>query len=61
MLINLLAFINSPWMQLDGGTPSDCQAKKVFYTGLLDGNHTFEVCTNGSQGVGCASYGWTVG
>lgn len=48
-------------MQLDNGTPSDCQAKKVSYTGLLDGNHTFEVCTNGSQGVGCASYGWTVG
>ncbi|XP_034673186.1 uncharacterized protein LOC117904606 isoform X2 [Vitis riparia] len=46
--------------KLDNGTPSDCQAKKVSYTGLLDGNHTFEVCTNGSQGVGCASYGWTV-
>nr|DAD46157.1 TPA_asm: hypothetical protein HUJ06_004387 [Nelumbo nucifera] len=27
---------------------------------LHDGNHTFEVCINGSQGVDCASYNWTV-
>ncbi|XP_038685245.1 uncharacterized protein LOC119985132 isoform X2 [Tripterygium wilfordii] len=46
--------------KLDYGSASDCGARKIFYTGLQDGNHTFEVCTNGSQGVGCASYNWTV-
>jgi hypothetical protein len=48
-------------MQLDSGSESDCGATKVSYQGLQDGNHTFEVCINGSQGVGCATYNWTVG
>ncbi|KAL6973201.1 hypothetical protein U1Q18_027381 [Sarracenia purpurea var. burkii] len=45
---------------LDHSIPSNCDAKAVSYTGLQDGNHTFEVCTNGSQGNGCASYNWIV-
>uniref|UniRef100_A0A5B7CA54 Bacterial Ig-like domain-containing protein n=1 Tax=Davidia involucrata TaxID=16924 RepID=A0A5B7CA54_DAVIN len=46
--------------KLDDSIPSDCEAGEVSYTGLQDGNHTFEVCTNGSRGVGCASYNWIV-
>ncbi|KAL9372733.1 hypothetical protein Peur_034977 [Populus x canadensis] len=46
--------------KLDSGSESDCGATKVSYQGLQDGNHTFEVCINGSQGVGCATYNWTV-
>ena len=53
-LINLL-------LQLDDGIASNCEGRTVSYAGLQDGNHTFEVCTNGSQGVGCGSYNWTVG
>ncbi|KAM3703926.1 hypothetical protein ACJW31_04G135100 [Castanea mollissima] len=52
-LINLL-------LQLDDGIASNCESRMVSYAGLQDGNHTFEVCTNGSQGVGCGSYNWTV-
>ena len=52
-LINLL-------VQLDDGIASDCEGKTV-YAGLLDGNHTYEVCTNGSRGVGCVTYNWTIG
>uniref|UniRef100_A0A7N2MPF1 Uncharacterized protein n=1 Tax=Quercus lobata TaxID=97700 RepID=A0A7N2MPF1_QUELO len=32
----------------------------VLCEGLQDGNHKFEVCPNGTQGVGCSSYNWTV-
>ncbi|XP_038709363.1 uncharacterized protein LOC120004167 isoform X2 [Tripterygium wilfordii] len=46
--------------KLNDGSAADCGARKILYTGLQDGNHTFEVCTNGSQGVGCASYNWTI-
>ncbi|GAV58350.1 hypothetical protein CFOL_v3_01884 [Cephalotus follicularis] len=46
--------------KLDNGIASDCGVRKVLYTGLQDGNHTFDVCTNGSQGIGCDSYSWTV-
>ncbi|KAJ4840198.1 hypothetical protein Tsubulata_002949 [Turnera subulata] len=46
--------------KLDAGPASDCEAKKVVYHGLHDGDHTFEVCVNGSPGVGCATYNWTV-
>ncbi|KAA8540802.1 hypothetical protein F0562_024765 [Nyssa sinensis] len=46
--------------KLDDSIPSDCETGEVSYTGLQDGNHTFEVCTNRSQGVGCASYNWIV-
>lgn len=48
-------------MQLDDDTASDCGTMKVLYDGLQDGNHTFEVCIDGSQGVGCTTYNWTVG
>ncbi|XP_075660429.1 uncharacterized protein LOC142630329 isoform X1 [Castanea sativa] len=46
--------------KLDDGFASDCEGRMVLYAGLQDGNHTFEVCTNGSGGVGCANYNWTV-
>ncbi|XP_075660535.1 uncharacterized protein LOC142630426 isoform X1 [Castanea sativa] len=46
--------------KLDDGIASNCESRMVSYAGLQDGNHTFEVCTNGSQGVGCGSYNWTV-
>ncbi|XP_048329065.2 uncharacterized protein LOC125422293 isoform X1 [Ziziphus jujuba] len=46
--------------KLDDGIASNCEARKVSYLGLQDGNHTFEVCTNGLVGVGCASYNWTI-
>ncbi|KAJ6688194.1 TRANSMEMBRANE PROTEIN [Salix koriyanagi] len=46
--------------KLDSGPESDCGASKISYQGLQDGNHTFEVCINGSQRVGCATYTWTV-
>lgn len=49
------------FMQLDRSVPSICDAREVSYVGLDDGNHTFEVCTNGSGGTSCASYNWTVG
>ncbi|KAL5544170.1 hypothetical protein UlMin_007954 [Ulmus minor] len=46
--------------KLDGGIASNCETRKVSYSSLNDGNHTFEVCTNGLQGVGCTSYNWTI-
>ncbi|CAK9156552.1 unnamed protein product [Ilex paraguariensis] len=46
--------------KLDDYAASNCAAGEVSYIGLQDGNHTFEVCTRGSGGVGCASYNWTV-
>ncbi|THG18722.1 hypothetical protein TEA_012425 [Camellia sinensis var. sinensis] len=47
-------------VELDYSTPSNCDAREVSYRGLQDGTHTFNVCTNGAQGIGCASYNWTV-
>ncbi|XP_050376974.1 uncharacterized protein LOC126794334 [Argentina anserina] len=46
--------------KLDDGIGSNCGTGKALYSGLQDGKHTFEVWTNGTQGVGCASYNWTV-
>lgn len=46
--------------KLDNGIASDCRTWEVSYTGLHDGNHTFEVCGYGSQGVGCSSHNWIV-
>ncbi|KAL4634075.1 hypothetical protein ACB092_04G171100 [Castanea dentata] len=46
--------------KLDDGIASNCESRMVSCAGLQDGNHTFEVWTNGSQGVGCGSYNWTV-
>ncbi|KAK7823279.1 hypothetical protein CFP56_035686, partial [Quercus suber] len=37
-----------------------CEHGTVLCKGLHDGNHKFEVCPNGTQGVGCSSYNWTV-
>jgi hypothetical protein len=49
-------------VQLDNGIRSVCTNGRVTYSSLKDGNHTFEVCTNGHQGLfGCASHNWTVG
>ncbi|KAH7857150.1 hypothetical protein Vadar_009631 [Vaccinium darrowii] len=45
---------------LDRSVPMICDAGEVSYVGLGDGNHAFEVCTNGSGGASCASYNWTV-
>ncbi|XP_030939503.1 uncharacterized protein LOC115964305 [Quercus lobata] len=39
---------------------SQCENGTVLCEGLQDGNHKFEVCPNGTQGVGCSSYNWTV-
>ncbi|XP_031105543.1 uncharacterized protein LOC116010330 isoform X1 [Ipomoea triloba] len=46
--------------KLDDHVPSDCHGGMVSYAALQDGFHTFEACTNGSRGVGCASHNWTV-
>ncbi|KAF3973348.1 hypothetical protein CMV_003221 [Castanea mollissima] len=39
---------------------SQCEDGTVLCEGLQDGNHKFEICPNGTQGVGCSSYYWTV-
>jgi len=49
------------FLQLDNGIASDCEERNVSFVGLRDGSHSLEVCTNAPQGVGCASYNWTVG
>ncbi|PKI59122.1 hypothetical protein CRG98_020488 [Punica granatum] len=46
--------------KLDDGISAKCEDKEASYFGLEDGSHSFEVCTNGSQGTGCASYNWTI-
>ncbi|XP_042036904.1 uncharacterized protein LOC121782957 [Salvia splendens] len=46
--------------KLDHGKDSACEGGRISYSRLLDGNHSFEVCTQGSRGVACASYNWTV-
>ncbi|OVA16963.1 hypothetical protein BVC80_9043g4 [Macleaya cordata] len=46
--------------KLDDNISSNCEAREVSYMGLKDGDHMFEVCINGYQGVGCTSYNWTV-
>ncbi|KAJ8553902.1 hypothetical protein K7X08_024580 [Anisodus acutangulus] len=48
------------YCKLDDYMPAVCEGGEIVYTRLLDGNHTFEVCTNGSLGVGCGRYNWTV-
>lgn len=48
-------------MQLDNYSSSACEPKEVTYSGLLEGDHLFEVCISGSQRVRCASYKWIVG
>ncbi|WOL18428.1 hypothetical protein Cni_G27223 [Canna indica] len=46
--------------KLDNYSSSSCDSKEATYSGLLDGDHMFEVCVSGSQRVRCASYNWTV-
>ncbi|KAL0440991.1 UNVERIFIED_CONTAM: hypothetical protein Sradi_0038000 [Sesamum radiatum] len=46
--------------KLDHGMFSICEGGKISYTRLMDGNHSFEVCTNGPRGAACASYNWTI-
>ncbi|KAK4394718.1 hypothetical protein Sango_1626100 [Sesamum angolense] len=46
--------------KLDHGMFSICEGGKISYTRLTDGNHSFEVCTNGPRGAACASYNWTI-
>ncbi|CAN4088115.1 unnamed protein product [Withania somnifera] len=50
----------STYCKLDDHMPAVCKGGEVSYTRLLDGNHTFQVFTNGPLGVGCANYNWTV-
>ncbi|MBA0690101.1 hypothetical protein Goari_007797, partial [Gossypium aridum] len=45
---------------MDDGSASDCGGRKILYSGLQDGNHSFGVCVNGSRGAACTSYNWTV-
>lgn len=46
--------------KLDDRIPLVCETGEISYVGLKDGNHTCEVCTKGSRGVGCATYTWIV-
>ncbi|KAL9666929.1 hypothetical protein QQ045_001273 [Rhodiola kirilowii] len=46
--------------KLDDKLPSACGMRKVFYRGLPEGFHTFNVCANGSAGVSCARFNWTI-
>lgn len=46
--------------KFDDDISSDCGGKSVSFVGLKDGNHSLQVCTNAPQGVGCATYKWTV-
>ncbi|GFP90721.1 hypothetical protein PHJA_001216000 [Phtheirospermum japonicum] len=46
--------------KLDHGIFSACEGGKISYARLLDGNHSFEACTNWSNRVVCASYNWTI-
>ncbi|KAL1568226.1 hypothetical protein AAHA92_03621 [Salvia divinorum] len=46
--------------RLDIGKDSPCEDGRISYSRLLDGNHSFEACTEGSRGSACASYNWIV-
>ncbi|GER38508.1 flagellar L-ring protein [Striga asiatica] len=46
--------------KLDHGMFSSCEGGNVSYSRLLEGNHFFEVCLNGSTRAACTSYNWTV-
>ncbi|KAG6386568.1 hypothetical protein SASPL_151734 [Salvia splendens] len=46
--------------RLDHGMDSPCEDGRISYSRLLDGDHSFEACTEGSRGAACASYNWTV-
>nr|KYP51571.1 hypothetical protein KK1_026599 [Cajanus cajan] len=55
----ILIVLKIPCTQLDDAITSVCTNGKVTYRSLRDGNHTFEVCSR-HQGLGCATYNWTV-
>ncbi|KAL2515681.1 hypothetical protein Fot_29652 [Forsythia ovata] len=46
--------------KLDNSISSACEGGKISYTLLADGYHSFQACANGSSGVACASYNWTI-
>ncbi|KAK1433829.1 hypothetical protein QVD17_10747 [Tagetes erecta] len=46
--------------KLDDLVPSNCSLGEISYTKLLDGNHTFEVCSTGPHLTRCATYNWTI-
>ncbi|KAI3726969.1 hypothetical protein L1987_66776 [Smallanthus sonchifolius] len=46
--------------KLDDLVPSSCSSGEISYTKVQDGNHTFEVCSNGSHLTRCATYNWTI-
>lgn len=46
--------------KLDDGIRWNCEDRNASFLGLQDGNHSFVVCANASQGAGCSSYNWTV-
>ncbi|PWA81168.1 hypothetical protein CTI12_AA189050 [Artemisia annua] len=46
--------------KLDDLRPSNCSSGEISYTKLQDGNHTFEVCINGSHPIHCVTYNWTI-
>uniref|UniRef100_A0A803L8K1 Uncharacterized protein n=1 Tax=Chenopodium quinoa TaxID=63459 RepID=A0A803L8K1_CHEQI len=46
--------------KLNDAFSSNCGGRNVSFVGLQDGNHSLQVCANASQGVGCASYNWTI-
>lgn len=46
--------------KLDDQFSVDCHRRRVFYSKLLDGNHTLEVCANRMPRFGCNVYNWTV-
>ncbi|KAH9614192.1 hypothetical protein KSS87_017901 [Heliosperma pusillum] len=46
--------------KLDNEVSSDCGGRNISVSGLPDGHHNLTVCTNAPQGVGCATYNWTV-
>ena len=58
MLINLLVQLDDDSGRINA---SQCENGTVLCEGLKDGNHKFEVCANGTEGVDCSSYNWTVG
>ena len=58
MLINLLVQLDDDFGRINA---SQCENGTVMFEDLQDGNHKFVVCPNGTQGVGCGSYNWTVG
>ncbi|KAK8970884.1 hypothetical protein KSP40_PGU018307 [Platanthera guangdongensis] len=47
--------------KLDNNSFSECNSGQISYSRLTDGEHMFEACVNGSHGLRCDGYIWTVG